>query len=74
MGKNVWVSPDGDDGWKVQKEGSQRASSKHETKAEARDAGIAAARQEHSELFVQKKGGTIGERNSYGNDPRRRKG
>lgn len=73
MGRNVWVSPDGD-GWKVQKEGGQRASSRHETKAEAREAGIAAAKAEKSEVFVQKKDGTIGERNTYGHDPRRSKG
>ena len=61
-------SPDGD-GWINKKEGNERASSKHDTKADAVERGRDLARNESSEHLIHKKDGTIGERNSYGNDP-----
>lgn len=56
--KNVHTVPT-EGGWANKREGAARASSTHDTKVEAQAAGRTAA----------KKDGTIGERNSYGNDP-----
>lgn len=44
-------------------------SKKFETKAEATSAGRGTAQRENTEHLIHKKDGTIGERNSYGNDP-----
>lgn len=57
-----------DDGWANRREDAKRASSTHNTKAEAQAAGRAAAKKDGLEHLVHKKD-TIGERNSYGNDP-----
>jgi hypothetical protein len=57
------------DGWANRREGSTRASSKHATKAEAQAAGRDTAKNDGVEHLIHKKDGTIGERNSYGNDP-----
>ena len=56
------------------REGGDRASSTHDTKAEAQAAGRAAAKKDGVEHLIHKKDGTIGERNSYGNDPQPPKG
>lgn len=63
-----------DKGWANRREGAQRASSVHATKAEAEAAGRAAARKDSVEHLIHRKDGTIGERNSYGNDPHPPKG
>lgn len=63
---------DGD--WKNRPQGNQRATSRHETKAEATKAGRAMARDRRAEHIIKKMDGTIGERNSYGGDSPRRKG
>lgn len=55
------------------REGGKRASSTHDTKAGAEAAGRAAAKKDGVEHLIHKKDGTIGERNSYGNDPHPRK-
>lgn len=65
---NVWVTRDGDD-WAVRREGSQRASSRHETQREALDAGRETARREQVELIWQGRDHKIKGRNSYGGDP-----
>lgn len=63
-----------EDGWANRREGAERASSVHETQAEAiRAARITAAR-EKAEHFIHGENGRIRERNSYGNDPEVRKG
>ncbi|WP_374457755.1 DUF2188 domain-containing protein [Nocardioides sp.] len=62
------------DQWKNRAQGNERASSTHSTKAEAQQAGRDMARSRGVEHVVKKMDGTIGERNSYGNDPRRSKG
>lgn len=73
MAKQVFVSPtDGD--WKVKIVGNNRASAVLDTKAEAVGRAIEIAKNQHAELLVQNLDGTIGWRNSYGNDPRRSKG
>lgn len=64
----VHTVPHGD-GWANRREGSDRVSKTFDTKAEAQAAGRDTARNENTEHMVHRKDGTIGERNSYGNDP-----
>lgn len=61
----VWVSPAGGD-WKVHSAGSGRAAGIYDTQAVVRAREIAINKE--AELLVQKMDGTIGWRNSYGND------
>jgi hypothetical protein len=68
MAENVWVVPH-EGQWAVRREGSERTSSNHATKAEAEAEGIRLARQDKVELIVQTGDGKIEYRNSYGNDP-----
>jgi hypothetical protein len=55
--------------WAVEKEGSSRASSLHDQKDAAAKAGRQSAMNEHSELLIHGKDGTIQERNTYKRDP-----
>lgn len=66
--KNMHTVPT-DEGWANRREGAERASSLHATKAEAQAAGREMAKKDGVEHLIHKKDGTIGERNSYGNDP-----
>ncbi len=66
--KNIHTVPT-EDGWANRREGGDRASSTHPTKAEAEAGGRSAAKKDRVEHLVHKKDGTIGHRNSYGNDP-----
>ena len=63
-----------DDGWTNRREGAKRASNTHATKAEAQTAGRTTAKKDGVEHLVHKGDGTIGNRNSYGNDPTPPKG
>lgn len=56
-------------GWSVKREGNQKASSLHETKQEAVDAGKDLAKKAETELVIHRKNGTIQDSDSYGNDP-----
>lgn len=56
--------------WKNRPQGNERASSVHGTKKEAQEAGRDMARDRKVEHVIKKMDGTIGEKNSYGNDPR----
>jgi hypothetical protein len=60
--------------WKNKVEGNSRASNVHRTKAEAQEAGREMAVDRKTEHVIKKMDGTIGEKNSYGNDPRDVKG
>ena len=62
------------EGWANKRAGSDRASRVFDTKAEAQTAGRDTARREQTEHIIHRKDGTIGERNSYGNDPHPPKG
>lgn len=73
MANQIFVSPDGED-WKVKVVGNQKASAICDTKAEAVDRAKEIAQKQHLELLVQNLDGTIGWRNSYGNDPKKSKG
>ncbi len=66
--KGVHVTPR-DGRWAVEREGSQRASSLHDTQADAEAAGRATARREEVEFYLHGRDGQIRERDSYGNDP-----
>ena len=67
-GRNQHVVPHSE-GWAVKPAGGQRASSVHETQAEAIEQGREIARNQQSELLIHGRDGRIRERNSYGGDP-----
>ncbi len=67
--KDVHVVPNPDGGWQVIREGASRASSNHETKANASAAGKVTAEREKVDLIEHNKDGKIARQNSYGNDP-----
>lgn len=70
MSKNAPVHTVPHDGsWANRREGSDRVSKVFPTKADAEAAGRRTAQNEQTEHLVHKLDGTIGERNSYGNDP-----
>lgn len=55
-------------GWVVRKAGSARATSVHQTQAEAIAVGMNLARNQKTELYIHGRDGRIRERNSYGKD------
>jgi len=57
------------DGWAVMRDGAQRASSIHDTQADAARAGRVIAKAEHSELRIHGRDGRIRDSDSFGNDP-----
>lgn len=57
------------EGWGVQREGGQRASSLHRTQADAIAAGRDLARRNQAELVIHGLNGKIRDSDSYGNDP-----
>jgi len=66
--KNQYVVPH-PDGWAVKPEGGERASSVHDTQAEAIERARDIARNQGSELLIHGRDGRIRERDSHGNDP-----
>lgn len=60
--------------WKNRAQGNQRAAGVFDTKADAQAAGRDRAQRDGVEHIIKKMDGTIGERNSYGNDPHPPKG
>lgn len=66
--KNVHVVKRGDQ-WGTLREGGQRATSRHDTQAEAIKAGRDMAREGKGELLVHGRDNQIRARDSYGNDP-----
>jgi Uncharacterized protein conserved in bacteria (DUF2188) len=73
MGKGIETYNE-DGTWKSRTQGSDRAFSAGGTKAEQQATGREAAIRRGVEHTIKKMDGTIGEKNSYGNDPRRSKG
>ena len=63
--KGVHVTPRGDR-WAVVREGSERASSLHDTQAQAEKKGRETARRDKTEFYLHDRQGQIRERNSYG--------
>lgn len=66
--KNQHVVPH-DEGWAVRGAGNSRATSVHDTQAEAIEAARQIAQNQQSELLIHGRNGQIRERDSYGNDP-----
>lgn len=66
--KNQHVVPHAD-GWAVQGAGNNRATSVHNTQAEAIDRARGIAQNNKSEILIHGRNGQIRERDSYGNDP-----
>lgn len=71
---NVHTTPHDSGGWANKRDGASRASSTHDTKAEAVAAGRQIAKNAGVEHLIHNKDGKIAERNSYGNDPHPPKG
>lgn len=67
-GKNQHVVPH-EDGWAVRGAGNSRATSVHDTQAEAIERAREIAQHQASEMFVHGRDGRIRERDSFGNDP-----
>jgi len=72
-GKDYWATKH-PEGWQVKGAGNSRATSVHQTQAEAWSEAKARARAEGSEAYLTGQNGQIPERNTYGNDPRKTKG
>lgn len=69
----VHTVPHGD-GWANRREGSSRVAKVFARKSDAQAAGRVTAMRDHTEHHIHKKDGSIGARNSYGNDPHPPKG
>jgi hypothetical protein len=69
MSKDFWAGPH-ERGWQVKGSGNSRATSVHETQAEAWAAARTHARDKSGEAFLQGRNGRIRERNTYGQDPK----
>ncbi len=70
---NYWVSPTDDGRWSVKREGADRAANVFDTQKEANSRARDLAKTSGGERITQKRDGTIGSKDSYGNDPRSRK-
>jgi hypothetical protein len=68
MSKDFWAGPN-TRGWQVKGSGNSKASSVHETQAEAWSEARRLARGSGGEAFLQGRNGQIRTRNSYGHDP-----
>ena len=71
---NIVVEPRPDGRWAAQRDGTQRASSLHNTQKQAESAARAIAKREGLELVVKGRDGSIQRRDSYGNDSSSRQG
>lgn len=60
--------------WKVKSTESSRADSIHTSKSAAVSRGRELSRNKKAELVIQKLDGKIGQKDSYGNDPRNVRG
>ena len=69
----VHTVPHGD-GWAIRREGSSRVAKTFARKVDAQAAGRRTARREKTEHLIHNRDGSIGSRNSYGNDPHPPKG
>ncbi|QET02017.1 DUF2188 domain-containing protein [Cupriavidus pauculus] len=74
MAANVHVVPTERNGWAVEVEGTDGATSHYPSQEEAIAAGTEKAKLDKVELFIHDRNGKIRERNSFGHDPRDIKG
>lgn len=73
--KVVHVTPHTEGGWQTKTEGAQRATSRHEKKAEAVAAGKQQAKNvDLGQIRIHGKDGKIQTEHTYGNDPHPPKG
>ncbi|MEO5786574.1 MAG: DUF2188 domain-containing protein [Casimicrobiaceae bacterium] len=70
----VAVEPRANGRWAVQTDGTSRADSLHDRKADAVTRARTLAKNKRTELVIKDEAGRIAEKSSYGNDPRRIKG
>ena len=68
-GNTHHVVPSAEGGWNVKRGGGQRATSHHETKAEAVSSARETSRNQGTELKIHNKNGQISGSDSHGNDP-----
>ncbi len=66
--RNIHVVPDGN-GWATRREHADRASSTHNTQADAIERAREIARREQIEVVIHRPDGRIRDKDSYGNDP-----
>ena len=71
---HVTVEPRATGQWAVQTDGTQRADSLHDRKADAVSRGRDLARNKQTELVIKNADGRIASKDSYGNDPRNTRG
>ena len=71
---HIAVEPRPNGRWAVQKNGTSRASSLHDTQSSAEHAARRQAKREKAELVVKGVDGKIQRRDSFGNDPTTRRG
>lgn len=74
MPANIHVVPTEKNGWAVEVEGTDGATSHYPSQEEAIAAGTQKAKQDKVELLIHGRDGQIRERNSFGHDPRDIKG
>lgn len=67
--KDVWVTGNRSDKYRVVTQGAGRAASVHETQRAAIDAAREIAQARRSELIVQDQHGRIRQKDGFGNDP-----
>lgn len=67
--KNQWVSPRPNGKWAVHGEGNTRDTALYDTQAQAHIRAIQIAKNQESEVIIQRRDGTIRSKDSYGNDP-----
>ena len=67
-GGTVHVVPSSRGGWDVKRGGGERASSHHDTKADAVQSGRDLSRNSGSEFYVHNKDGKIAVKDSHGGD------
>jgi hypothetical protein len=73
--REVWdVESRGDDGWGVQREGTERADSLHMTKETAIARGVELAKAAGGQLRIKGENGQIEDERAYGDDPNPPKG
>jgi hypothetical protein len=64
------VTPDGDNGWKVKRDGAQRADSIHDNKDDAIERAKELAKsQDLGQVVIHRQDGTIQTEHTYGQDP-----
>jgi hypothetical protein len=67
--REVWDVEPRTEGWAVQREGTDRADSLHDTKDDAMDRGVELAKAANGQLRIKGRDGQIQDERTYTNDP-----